>query len=157
MSQPNPNVMAFEGTRAFFEKTVSCLEEADSGFAPKEGLFTVAQQIAHTAQVVDWFIEGAFNREGGCDVDFEGQARVILAVTSLKEANAWLDRAFKKAVEVIASKSEAELMEPFPGEVMGGRPKGMLVGAIADHTAHHRGALAVYARLLGKEPPMPYM
>ena len=53
MSQPNPNVMALEGARSFCEKTTSCLEEADSGFAPKEGLFTVAQQIAHTAQTVD--------------------------------------------------------------------------------------------------------
>ncbi len=27
----------------------------------------------------------------------------------------------------------------------------------SSHTAHHRGALAVYARLLGKVPAMPYM
>jgi hypothetical protein len=25
-----------------------------------------------------------------------------------------------------------------------------------DHTAHHRGALTVYSRLLGKVPKMPY-
>jgi uncharacterized damage-inducible protein DinB len=25
-----------------------------------------------------------------------------------------------------------------------------------EHTAHHRGALTVYSRLLGKVPPMPY-
>ncbi|MCF8432232.1 MAG: DinB family protein [Melioribacteraceae bacterium] len=31
-----------------------------------------------------------------------------------------------------------------------------VVGAIADHSAHHRGALAVYARLAGKVPKMPY-
>ena len=157
MSQPNPHVMALESARAFFEKTASCLEESDSGFTPKEGLFTVAQQVAHTAQVVDWFIEGAFEREDGCDMDFEGQARAVFAVTSLKEAYAWLDRAFKKATEVIASKTEAELNEPFGDQIMGDKPKSILVGAIADHTAHHRGALTIYARLVGKEPPMPYM
>jgi hypothetical protein len=27
---------------------------------------------------------------------------------------------------------------------------------IADHTAHHRGSLAVYARLPGRVPPMLY-
>jgi uncharacterized damage-inducible protein DinB len=29
--------------------------------------------------------------------------------------------------------------------------------AITDHTAHHRGALTVYARTQGIVPPMPYM
>ena len=33
---------------------------------------------------------------------------------------------------------------------------GSVIGALADHTAHHRGALAVYARMVGKEPKMPY-
>jgi uncharacterized damage-inducible protein DinB len=47
-------------------------------------------------------------------------------------------------------------MEPITGEIMTGAPKMAVVGAIGDHTAHHRGALAVYARLLGKEPKMPY-
>jgi uncharacterized damage-inducible protein DinB len=32
-----------------------------------------------------------------------------------------------------------------------------IFGAITDHTAHHRGALTVYARLNGIVPPMPYM
>ena len=31
-----------------------------------------------------------------------------------------------------------------------------VINGITDHSAHHRGALAVYARLLGKEPAMPY-
>jgi uncharacterized damage-inducible protein DinB len=31
-----------------------------------------------------------------------------------------------------------------------------IFGAITDHTAHHRGALTVYARLAGAVPPMPY-
>jgi uncharacterized damage-inducible protein DinB len=39
---------------------------------------------------------------------------------------------------------------------MGGEPRLAIVGAICEHTAHHRGALAVYARLLGYAPPIPY-
>ncbi len=31
-----------------------------------------------------------------------------------------------------------------------------MISAITDHTSHHRGALSVYARLLGKVPAMPY-
>jgi uncharacterized damage-inducible protein DinB len=40
---------------------------------------------------------------------------------------------------------------------MGGLPKKSIFGGITDHTAHHRGALTVYARLKGIVPPMPYM
>jgi uncharacterized damage-inducible protein DinB len=40
---------------------------------------------------------------------------------------------------------------------MGGLPRYAIVSALTDHTAHHRGALTVYARLLGLVPPMPYM
>ena len=36
-------------------------------------------------------------------------------------------------------------------------PKGAAAQGLVDHTAHHRGALAVYARLVGKTPSMPYM
>ena len=39
---------------------------------------------------------------------------------------------------------------------MGGVPRAAILSGITDHTAHHRGALTVYARLLGKTPPMPY-
>ncbi len=36
-------------------------------------------------------------------------------------------------------------------------PRFAIFSAITDHTAHHRGALTVYARLKGIVPPMPYM
>ena len=42
------------------------------------------------------------------------------------------------------------------GPIMGGLPRMAIFGAITDHTAHHRGALTVYARLQGVVPPMPY-
>jgi len=49
-------------------------------------------------------------------------------------------------------------MTPMPeGPVLGGAPRIAIVSGITDHTAHHRGALTVYARLSGKVPPMPYM
>ncbi len=38
----------------------------------------------------------------------------------------------------------------------GDLPRIAIVGAMAEHMAHHRGALSVYARLLGYAPPMPY-
>jgi uncharacterized damage-inducible protein DinB len=39
---------------------------------------------------------------------------------------------------------------------MSGLPKRAILHGMADHTAHHRGSLAVHVRTLGKVPPMPY-
>lgn len=77
---------------------------------------------------------------------------------SLSEARQRLERAFAAGRASIAShtREEWEALLP-PGPIMGGMPRFAILGAIRDHTAHHRGALTVYARLLGKAPPMPYM
>ena len=157
MSDAKTLVMILESQKEMFQRSTGALEEADSGFAPQNGLFTAAQQVAHVAQSLDWFIEGAFERPDGPDMDFAGKAQEILKVDSLAKANEWLDRAWARAAKVLASKTEAELDAPFPGDLLGERPKRSLVDMNGDHVAHHRGALTVYARLLGKVPPMPYM
>lgn len=139
----------------YLRKTLSVFHEQDSGFAPTPQLFTVAGHAAHVADSVDWFVEGAFGK--GWDMDFEAMERKVRAVTSLEEASAWLDRAYSAAQEAVGSASAGVLSEPIPDRrIMGGAPRAAIVTAIVDHTAHHRGALAVYARLLGKVPVMPY-
>lgn len=136
-------------------KTLSVFDEEDSAFAPDPPLFTVAGHVAHAADSVDWFVEGAFG--AGWRMDFEAMEANTRAVTSLAKASAWLDRAYAAAAEVVQSASVEALSEPIPDRrIMGGAPRGAVVAAIVDHTAHHRGALAVYARLLGKAPVMPY-
>ena len=66
-------------------------------------------------------------------------------------------KAIQHAVSTIEKMSEEDLRKPLPaGPVMGGAPKLAVVSAMNDHTAHHRGALTVYSRLLGKVPDMPY-
>ncbi len=144
-------------SKEWFDRSSRCLTEADSTTAPGEGQFTAAQQVAHVAQTVDWFVEGAF-RPQGFDMDFETMAGEVLKVESLDKAREWLDRSFAAAAEVIGSKSMEELSVPLPaGPVMGGMPRMAIVGAIGDHTAHHRGVLTVYSRLAGHVPAMPYM
>jgi hypothetical protein len=72
-------------------------------------------------------------------------------------ARQWLASSFAKAVEFLRSRSPEELALPLPaGPVMGGQPIGDIVWSMVEHTAHHRGALTVYSRLLGKVPAMPY-
>ena len=79
------------------------------------------------------------------------------AVTSLQEAVEWLDRSFVKAKAVVGDASAQVLFESIPDtRIMEGAPRLAVVSGIVDHTAHHRGSLAVYARLIGKEPPMHY-
>ncbi|MEM9556886.1 MAG: DinB family protein [Acidobacteriota bacterium] len=142
--------------RHFFLRVSSCFTEDDSGFAPAEGMMTTAQQIAHTAQTVDWFVDGAFSPEG-FGLDFESMAAETAAVTSIAAAREQLSAALERAVELLGSKTPEELAEALPaGPIMGGEPRYAVLVGLIDHTAHHRGALTVYARLCGHTPPMAY-
>lgn len=117
---------------------------------------TAAQQMAHAAHTVDWFLEGAFRPEG-FDIHFEAHAAAVNACTSLSAARAWFEKSMAAAKEAISTKSDADLMTPMPsGPILGGAPRMAIFSAITDHTAHHRGALTVYARVSGVVPPMPY-
>ena len=144
-------------TKEWFDRSTRTLTEEDSSYAPAEGLFTTAQHVAHVAQTIDWFLEGAFRPEG-FEMDFEALDGEIRKVESLAAAREWLDRACAAAIDKISSHSPEELAQPLPeGPIMGGMPRHAILGAIQDHTAHHRGALTIYARLRGQEPAMPYM
>ena len=141
----------------FFNRSTGSLTEEDSTYTPVDGVFSTAQQVAHAAQTIDWFISGAFE-PNGFDMDFEAHERKVRGVTSLSDARAWLVRSVENARAVIEAKPPEEWARPLPdGPVMGGQPRTSIFGAITDHTAHHRGALTIYARLRGKVPPMPYM
>ncbi len=141
-------------SQQFFNRSTSVLDESTSGFRPQPGMMTVAQQVAHAAQTIDWFVEGVKRREG-FDLDFEKQAEVLQAVTSLAAARKMLEAAFAKAIDFVRN---ADLTSTIPpGPIMGGQAKGTIVWGIVEHTAHHRGAPTVYSRDLGKVPPMPYM
>ncbi len=154
---PKSLVARLQEAKGYFDRSSACLTEEDSGFAPSEGMMTAAQQVAHVAQTIEWFFEGAFRPEG-FDLDFEAHARECAAVTSLQAAREWLDRSVADSEKVILGHTSEEWTAPLPeGPVMGGAPRHTILGALQDHTAHHRGALTVYARLCGRTPAMPYM
>ena len=155
----NPKALARElqTFKSFFDRSTSCLQEEDSTFAPVEGMRTVSQTVAHVAQTVEWFFEGAFRPEG-FDMEFERYEEELARVTSLASARQHLDSAFAAAEKKILAHREEEWARPLPeGPVMGGAPRCALVSGLNDHTAHHRGALTVYSRLRGHTPPMPYL
>jgi uncharacterized damage-inducible protein DinB len=143
-------------SKDFFERSTSALDEADSSFRPQPGMMTVAQQVAHTAQTLDWFIEGA-SRPESFDLNFEKHAKELESVNSLATARQMLAAAYARAVEFVQARSPEQLASPLPdGPIMRGQPVSDIVWAMVEHTAHHRGALTVYCRQLGKVPPMPY-
>ena len=141
----------------YFNRSTRALTEAESGFAPAEGMFTAAAQIAHVAQTIEWFVDGAFSPDG-FSMDFESMDKQVRTCTSIAAARAWFEKAVAHAHSMIDQHTEEEWLAALPpGPIMGGLPRSTIFGAINDHTAHHRGALTVYARLNGKVPPMPYM
>lgn len=143
-------------SKEFFDRSTRVLEETDSGFRPRDGMMTVAQQVAHTAQTLDWFIEGV-SRPEGFDLDFEKLGKALEAVTSLAAARKMIEAAFASAIAFIRSSGPEGLAKAIPpGPIMGGQPVSNVVWAMVEHTAHHRGALTVYSRMLGKVPLMPY-
>lgn len=154
--EPASIAMQLKVTKEFFDRSTRPLTEEDSNFKAYPDAFTVAQQVAHTAETVDWFFEGAFRPES-FDMDFEAGTKRLMAVTSLTAARQLLDKAFEKAIATAESKSAEEWAACLPpNPILGELPRYVIISSLVDHTAHHRGALTVYTRQLGKVPPMPY-
>ncbi len=140
----------------FLSRTCSVFQEEDSEYAPTPGQFSVSQHVAHVAQTIDWFMEGGFRAEG-FDLDFAAHQVQVREINSLEAAFIWLAKSVDSAADVLGTKTPEEMMAPIAeGPVMGGEPRAAVIAAIAEHTSHHRGSLAVYARLRGYAPPMPY-
>lgn len=143
-------------------KEYSYLRNIVKGFSPEHGeyrpcpgMMTTAQQINHIAQTVYWFREGAFGK--GFDLDFEKLEAVNQVQISLADALAELERQYAGFVDFLEGQSEADLSAPMADNpLFGPAPRYTFLFAQTDHTAHHRGSLAVYLRLLGIVPTMAY-
>jgi len=138
----------------YFNRSTKTLKEEHSGYAPQPGMFTVAAQVAHVAQTIEWFIDAAVKDEWR--MEFEAMDKEVRACASLAEARAWFDRAIAAALAAADSYEGWSTMFG-PNPILGEVPRYVILNAISDHTAHHRGALTVYQRMLGITPPMPYM
>jgi uncharacterized damage-inducible protein DinB len=154
--QPNAIVAVLDTIQDYFNRSTRVLTEEHSSFAPKPEMFTVAAQVAHAAQTIDWFFDGVFGGSG-FSLDFAKHDAEVRACTSLAAAREWFNAAIARAKAATLAHGAEEWAQLLPpGPIMGGEPRFFVIGAINDHTAHHRGALTVYSRLLGLVPPMPY-
>jgi len=90
-------------------------------------------------------------------LDFPAMAEETSRVQTLAEARRRLDEAWQRMRQVVSDLPESKLQELMPDNpILANRPRYHALEGLTDHTAHHRGSLAVCARLLGKVPPMPY-
>ena len=141
----------------YFERSTEALEEKDSEFRPTDSMMSVAQQVAHVAHSIHWLLNGAFSPDG-FDMNFDQHMKEVGAVTSLSAAREQVRSAFADVLEQMQTRPLEEWLVPIvPNPVMAGEPRYHALDGVIDHTAHHRGALTVYSRLLGKTPAMPYM
>jgi uncharacterized damage-inducible protein DinB len=149
-------VQQLEAVREQFIASTAGLHEGMAAFCPVVDMMTAAQHIAHAAQVIDWLSEGAFDPQG-FNLDFDPQIARVREVSSLQAARDWFDRSIAAAILAFQNLDDDQLLSKLPeGPVLGGMPRLLIPAAMAEHTSHHRGALAVYARLSGGCPASPY-
>lgn len=141
--------------RKMLGNILKAFESKDGDYQPTPEMMSAAQVIRHIAQTTRWFLEGAYGK--GFDMDFAKMEAENKQPCTLEEALASLNRAFDDFIACINRLTEEEFTAPLPSNpIFGEIPCFALIYANSDHTAHHRGALAVYLRLLGKIPPMIY-
>jgi uncharacterized damage-inducible protein DinB len=146
---------AIRTEQKFFLNVIGGLESKDGDFRPTPEMMTAAQQVQHVATTLDWFREGAFG--SGFEMDFEKLEAANRKPCTLDEAREALEASYERMIATMESKSAEEMMAPLPeNPIFGPMPRIVIIHANSDHTAHHRGALSVYLRLLGKTPKMPY-
>lgn len=142
--------------RATFQTVCAIFAETDANYAPRDDMYTVAEQVGHSAAMIDWFLRGAI---GGGDParDYLGQDQLVRSTITLVEAKAWLADAFDRARDFFSKQDAGSLSRPIVDcPLLEGHPLACMVVRISEHCAHHRGALGIYARMLGKAPPVPY-
>jgi len=135
----------------FFDRSTRVLDEADSGFRPREGMMTGrAAGRAHSPD--SRLVHRGITRPGGFDLDFEKHASTLAAVTSLAAARQMLESAYANSANSCARAARRishNRSRPAPSWAANHQRHRM---GMVEHTAHHRGALTVYSRLLGKVP-----
>jgi uncharacterized damage-inducible protein DinB len=143
-------------SRQFLNNIIKDFKPEHETFRPTPDMWTVAQQIRHIGRCAYWFRKGGF--ENHWEMDFEGEMKEMAKPVTLKAAIAELDSEYNALIAFLESVPPAVLAEPLePNPIFPiGVPRSIVVDSLCEHTAHHRGALSVYLRLLGIKPTMAY-
>ncbi len=170
----------------YFHRVVDIFDESESAFRPSKDLLSVAGQILHVSMLIEYFLSGMFGSYEGLTplsdselgfmdmswtkiadekdlhqvLDPARWSRPFMASTSVIEALKLFDDVTDKAAELIGAMSLQDFATAQPPINPVLPPEKFqypdILEVMNDHTAHHRGALVVYAHLLEKDPKMPY-
>ncbi len=145
----------FRVDQKFLNTLLQDFTEEQGQFAPTPEMLNVAQQVRHIAGAVDWYREAVFG--AGFDMDFEKVIEFDKTPCTLSEAREQLSKAFDDLCAAVEPLTAEELGQSIgPNPIMPGASRLQALSGVTDHTAHHRGSLAVYQRLLGIVPRLIY-
>ncbi len=171
--------------RDFFLRATAVFAEHDADYRPAAGMLSVVEHIHHATAALELFVSQYFCRFvqtksiehrsfrlgrswlsaqpelGFADLSWTDKAAAYQASSereTLTQALAALSQTLEYTATLFARLDLAQLQQPLgDNPVMPAYFTGFDVAEFMfDHTAHHRGALAQYARLLGHDPKIPY-
>jgi len=148
-------VRRVEEARHNFLRVVEPLDESNSSYCPTPDMWTAAEQVFHAGSGINWFREGIFG--AGFAEAHEAHAKDESEAKSLKHAVDHFNGAMDLLIDALNKVDDSVFKEPVPEDAPINGKKGDVISNILDHTAHHRGALQTYVRLLGKTPNSPYL
>lgn len=166
-----------------FRRTTDCFAEEHSVYRPTAGMLTVADQVLHVLNSNEYMMSGLFGpfdglgpasrwqrgfadlswlayaNTGDVDTHLHCSEDMRAARTSLSAALELLDRSFDMIGMMLHTMPADAFDDGLPENPLfpvDGLTVTDLLDSMLDHTAHHRGALSQYARLLGMDPKLPY-
>lgn len=169
--------------KEFFHRTIACFRPEEGSFQPRPDMLSVNGQILHVTAAIELFLSGlfvAFKRlrsETLVSLRGEGEAWIGLSsgftdmgwteqasleheasgpARSMEAALAAFDGTMDIAASVFSELTSEDMVQPLAQNPLDLRTPQHVLEILLDHTAHHRGALAQYARLLGHDPSIPY-
>ncbi|MFC1513669.1 DinB family protein [candidate division KSB1 bacterium] len=141
--------------RKLLDNVLNDFKPEHGEFKPTEEMMSAAHQIKHIALTTGWFMKGAFG--SGFEMNFEEYLEEMKKPVTLEEALGILNNTYDETAANIEKMTEDEISSPLPeNPILGQAPRFSVLYANSDHTAHHRGVLTVYLRLLGITPKMIY-
>lgn len=142
-------VAGWERHRAVTLQFLDALDEAELGWRPTPEAMSCGQQLVHIAQTEDFHERGLFGGEWNRDL-----LRFPKPMPSKDALRSRFEEVRGRTTSRLAALTAADLDAPcaHPNAPPGLNLRWWLT-FLLEHEVHHKGQLAVYFRLMGKEAP----
>jgi uncharacterized damage-inducible protein DinB len=147
----------FDHEMALTRKVIERVAEAKLGWTPHEKSMSLGRLATHLAEIPHWGQTILSDPE----FDMTEGSYTPQTATTVAEMLALFDAETAKTRELIAVKSDAELMSIWVfkqnGKEVFSMPRvAAFRGFVMNHSIHHRGQLSVYLRQTGSKVPSIY-